>query len=154
MSESTLSDTDDVRAKLAHVEALASQIASNGQAIGNMGQVIGNAGQAIVGYQSKLATVQETVNAMAAGFSSLTGNIGSLTSNIERFQDTVRVGLMERMDRQQAAQTKLAEDMATLLGLMTEMGAPALLRRIRELEEEVNELKERLPILPPKPDGS
>ena len=65
----------------------------------------------------------------------------TLSANIAKFQETVRVGVMERLDRQQDEQTKLRLELAAAVQL-SDTAPTELLVRIMQLQDEVRELKE------------
>lgn len=97
----------------------------------------------------QLRTLAEKLIAAAAGYNENRASIDkidthftSLSANIAKFSETVRVGVMERLSRLQDEQTKQRIDMEAMLQLLRDAAPTELLVRIRQLQDEVRELKE------------
>ena len=96
-----------------------------------MAERVANAGTTFLNAQASVVELTATVKAMT----------DSHASRMDKFQETVRVEIMARLDRLQDEQTKQRMDMEVLLGLLGDSLPAALLARIRQLEDEIRRLK-------------
>jgi hypothetical protein len=67
----------------------------------------------------------------------------ALIRQVEDVMNVLRVDIMDRLDRLQDAQTKQRMDLDTMVDLLSQSAPATLLARIRHLEDEVRELKEK-----------
>jgi hypothetical protein len=97
----------------------------------------------------QLRTLAEKLVAAAAGYNEnrasiekMAAHFDTLSANITMFRETVRVGVMERLDRQQDDYTKLKLELEAAVQLLRDSAPTQLLVRIVQLQDEVRELKE------------
>jgi hypothetical protein len=79
---------------------------------------------------------------MSKNVSDMSTNFAALSAKITQFGETVRVDLMARLDRLQDEQTKQRLEMEAAVQLLRDTAPTELLVRIRQLQDEIRELKE------------
>ena len=109
----------------------AKQVSDGAKQVSSMAERVANAGTTFLNAQASVVELTATVKAMT----------DSHASRMDKFQETVRVEIMARLDRLQDEQTKQRMDMEVLLGLLGDSLPAALLARIRQLEDEIRRLK-------------
>jgi hypothetical protein len=81
----------------------------------------------------KLIAAANTYKETRASVDAISTHFDTLSANIAKFQETVRVGVMERLDRQQDEQTKLRLELEAAVQLLRDTAPTELLVRIMQL---------------------
>ena len=85
--------------------------------------------------------VQAETQALLVKVATNTSNMQASFDSITTAFNGVRAGIMERLDRHQDRMSKLEIELETAIALLRDSSPMGLLLRIRQLEEEVRELK-------------
>jgi hypothetical protein len=96
----------------------------------------------VLGIADKLIAAANTYKETRASVDAISTHFDTLRADIAKFQETVRVHLMERLDRLQDEQTKQRLEMEAAVQLLRDTAPTELLVRIRQLQDEIRELKE------------
>jgi len=124
------------------VARVADQVRNVADEVRSIADKVINAGTAFNETRTRLGEVGTRLGDVSTNFA-------TLSALVTRFGETIRVDLMERLDRLQDEQTKQRIEMEAAVRLLRDSSPAELLVRIRQLQDEIRALKEEKNRPPP-----